>query len=143
MVGSLRVPSLYINRNAYICESEELNQNSRKSPRLTPSSGAGELSLVQPAGQLTTPPESMPDGTETMPRVIFQFTNTSTGIGDLFGHPTHCLMPPLAQEYSGDQERDREHHNTIGTMVDSFLAPYDPFNNCTVTLDPSTESSAR
>ncbi|QLI69463.1 uncharacterized protein G6M90_00g056100 [Metarhizium brunneum] len=101
---------------------EELNQNSRKSPRLTPSSGAGELGLVQPAGQLTTPPESMP-----------------AGIGDLFGHPTHCVMPPLAQEYSGHQERDREHHNTIGTMVDSFLAPYDPFNNFDMSLQAYSE----
>ncbi|KID95519.1 hypothetical protein MAJ_08545, partial [Metarhizium majus ARSEF 297] len=101
---------------------EEPNQNSRKSPRLTPSSGAGELGLVQPAGQLTTPPESMP-----------------AGIGGLFGHPTHSLMPPLAQEYSGDQERDREHHNTIGTMVDSFLAPYDPFNNFDMSLQAYSE----
>ncbi|KAG8407938.1 hypothetical protein J3458_020246 [Metarhizium acridum] len=51
---------------------EEPNQNTRKSPRLTPSSGAGELALVQPAGQLTTPPESMPAGTDTIPQVTFQ-----------------------------------------------------------------------
>ena len=107
---SRNVPDL-INRNAYIIESEEMIQTSRKSPRFTSYPSTPPLTL-----QFSTPPESMTISTDDDP-----------ADHHLFGHPIESLVPTLTHERPGNHGRHDQ--NTSDSVMDDCVVPYNPFNS--------------
>ncbi|KAK2612062.1 hypothetical protein QQS21_001911 [Conoideocrella luteorostrata] len=93
-------------------------QKSPKSPQCAVSSG--EQTHVLPAGQMTTPPESM-----------------AGAVQDIVDNPAHTPMLSSGRGHSG--YGGGEDQDMSGSLVDDFMASYGPYNNFDLSLQGYSE----